>query len=207
MPQLHKHFNVSGNKIEMTLKQKLKQIHFSLLIFVLANFIIMLFLSTGLHVNVIFVLKVIIYLTGLVLFFMTIKPFKKQSLYFSIYLLSPLLIFISWLADGLFGAVLASIFLFIFYPPEKKFQDGDYVFYEKFQGFLGSCCTYDIVHNKFLILQTKEAELRITDEHSFERSEFRVTNNKGYLRVNMETFAGYNQPNRQVDTTLILTLE
>ena len=196
---------ISSNK--MTPKQILNHFHFYLLFVVLVNFMSTVFLSTGLHVNLIFAFKVIIYLTGILLFFTSIKAFRKESIYFSVYLLTPVFIFVSWLADGLFGVLLGSVFLSILYPPNKTFQDGDHAFYKKFPGFISSCCTYDIVQNKFLILQKKEAEIRITEEHSFTESEYTVANNKGYLKLNIEEYTAYNQPARKIDSTLIIPLK
>jgi hypothetical protein len=155
-------------------------------------------------VNIISFVKYVVYLTGILLFFITIRPFRKQSLYYSMYLLSPVIIFVSWLLDGLFGAILASIFLAILYPSQKAFQQGEYVFYQKFPGFLGSCCTYDVVQNRLLILQRKQAELRITETHNFNQSQFWVANNKGYLRVNLEEEKGSQRTLTKIDTTLVI---
>lgn len=76
------------------------------------------------------------------------------------------------------GAVLASILLAMFYPLDIKFKEGDYISFEKFQGFLGTCCTYDIVQNKFFMLQKKVGELRITEEPSFSDSKFTISNKR-----------------------------
>lgn len=190
----------------MTLKQRLTKIHLYLIVFVLTNFIVTILFDIGIHCYLIFMLKVIIYLTGVTLFFMTIRPFKKLAMYFSVYILSPILILISWLMDGIFGAILGSIFLVMLYPPETKFKDGDYIFYEKFQGFLGTCCSYDITQNKFFILQKKVGEIRITEEHSFKESKFTVINNVGHLKLNMEVYNSFDGSARKVDTTLIINL-
>jgi len=191
----------------MTLKQRFIKIHFYLLIFVLTNFILSQLFGIGIHGNIIFALKVIIFLTGLTSFFMTIRPFKKLSLYFSLYLLSPVIIFLSWLADGIFGALLGSIFLAMFYPPDIKLRDGEYIFQEKFQGFLGSCCTYDVLQNRFLVLQKKVGEIRITEEHSLKNSKFKVVNKTGYLKVDLAVYNGLDNLDRKVDTTLTINLE
>lgn len=132
----------------MTPKQRLIKIHFYSIIFVTANFIMTLWFDIGIHRNIIFICKIVIYLTGLTLFFLNLRPFKKISIYFSIYLLSPILIGIAWLADGIFGAILGSVFFAILYLPDSKLKDDTYIIYENFQGFLGSCCTYDIIENK-----------------------------------------------------------
>lgn len=58
-----------------------------------------------------------------------------------------------------------------------------------------------------MILQRKVGELRISEEHSFKDSEFRVTNGKGYLKIKMEVYTGINQPTRQVDTTWIIGIK
>ncbi len=95
----------------------------------------------------------------------------------------------------------------MFYPPDPQFKDGGYIFYEKFQGFLGSCCTYDITQNKFLILQKNVGEIRITEEHSFKDSKFSVSNKIGHLKLNMQVYNGGDNPDRNLDTTLTIILK
>ncbi|AFM03512.1 hypothetical protein Fleli_1074 [Bernardetia litoralis DSM 6794] len=68
-------------------------------------------------------LKILFYgsaLVGSVLFF---KPFKIVTAYFSLYVISPLLIFLAWLADGILGMLLSGIFLSLFYTPLPTYTE------------------------------------------------------------------------------------
>ncbi len=195
------------SKPPCTLKQRLLKIHLCLVIFVLVNFVLSLWAGVAFHSSVVFAAKMIIYATGVILFFMTMRPFKWLSFYFSLYVVSPLLVVVSWLLNGLLGAILGSLFLFMFYPPQPKFQDGNFVFMQKFQGFLGSCCTYTIVQNKFFIFQKCVGEIRLDGSDAFKNSTFTASGKTGYLKVNIEVYDGVNKPSRKVDTTLEVLLK
>ena len=95
-----------------TQKKTLLKIHLVLAIILIINFLCQTNFNISINRKILFGLKLIFYITGVLLFFKTIKPFQKISIYFSLYLVSPILIFIGWLFDGIFGAILGSIFLY-----------------------------------------------------------------------------------------------
>jgi hypothetical protein len=68
----------------------LKKVHFSLLVFLLMNFILGLMLDTKFSAKLVFAVKVITYLSGILLFFLSLKHRKLLTVYYSLYVLSPL---------------------------------------------------------------------------------------------------------------------
>lgn len=127
-----------------------------------------------------FGLKLILYVTGIFLFFKTIKPFHKISIYFSLYLLSPILIFIGWIIDGIFVAILASIFLFLFAPSENLKKIENITIYKKFGGLLGSCFDYEFTKEELLIFERKVAELNF-ENVNFDKVPMEIKSDTLYL--------------------------
>lgn len=162
-------------------KQKIIKIHFYLLGFIFLNFIIRLLIGLSLNSQLIFALKVILYLSGIVLFFLNVKPFRKARIYFSLYVISPFLIFFGWLADGIFGAILASIFLFFFQPPtDAEFKNDEITIYSQSQGLMGRCCSYDIIKQYFFIFERKVTEFNF-EEADFSNAKLKTEKDTLYI--------------------------
>lgn len=191
----------------MKTKQKILRTHFILIGTVVLNFFCYKLSNYGLNEKALFGFKVIIYLTGIFLFFKTFRPFEKISIYFSFYILTPLIIILGWLGDGILGAVLASIFFSTVSPTDTKYKDENYVINNKFQGFLGSCCSYDIIESKCFVFQKKLKEIRITDEHNFKKCKLNVVDNKINLFITISDYNYKTNQTRQVDTTLVFDIE
>ena len=121
----------------MKLKKVSLYTHIVSLILLLINFSIKIAFELNLAANLLFVFKILFYISAVVLFFLYVKPFKKISLYFSIYVFSPVIIGVSWLFDGIFGAILASIFLFFFMPNDVRFENNEILINQNLEVFLG----------------------------------------------------------------------
>jgi predicted membrane protein len=194
----HVHCN---NKIALKL---LIKIHFGLLLFVLANFLIMEAFRIGFHVNIIFGAKIVFCLLGIILFFLTRRRKKWLSLYFSIYFLYPLLSLIGWTINGMLGGVLFSIFFLFLKPPDPVFKSHDYIFYKKFEGLISRCCgNYEIKENVLLLFQKNIDEIAFDSHHSFEQ--FDVKNGKGYLKIKMESH--YRLNTKTVDSVIVVNIK
>jgi hypothetical protein len=139
----------------MGILKKLKILHLGLLVFLLSNFLMGLIFGFKLNSYLIFGFKIIFYLSAIVLFFMTIKPFEWLGLYFSIYVISPFGVLLSWLADGIFGAIIGSFFLFLLSPPIFAASNKDYFIKENSTGFMARCCNYSIYERNFWIFENK----------------------------------------------------
>lgn len=130
-----------------------KKVHFCLLVFLLMNLMLGLILDTKFSAKLVFAVKVITYLSGMLLFFLTLKQRKLLTVYYSLYILSPLGVVLSWLADGIFGALVGGLFLAFLTPPEHLRQFNSYELRASFTGFMSSCCHYDIYQQKWLVLE------------------------------------------------------
>lgn len=168
-------------------QKTLLKIHLALVIILIINFLCQTNFDISINRKILFGLKLIFYITGVLLFFKTIKPFKKISIYFSLYLVSPILIFIGWLFDGIFGAILGSIFLFFFAPNESLQKVETITIYRKFGGLLGGCCDYEFTKNEFLIFERKVAELNF-ERVNFDKTPMMLKNDTLYLNFVLKEY-------------------
>lgn len=147
------------------------RIHITTLIILLINVLINFIFEFSLINNLRQVLKVLFYTSACPLFFYYAKPFKKRALYFSFYVFSPFFIFISWLIDGIFGAVLSSIFLLFFLPNDTRFANNQIQINKKFEGLLGSCCKYEVIEKKFFVFERNIAEFQFEKNLYFKKND------------------------------------
>ncbi len=155
------------------MKNNIYKFHFYLLIFLIAHFIVGKLCGYGLSQSIVFVFKIILYLTGFVLFFWSLKPFKKTIIYFFYYFFTPLIAFFGYFFGGVFlVGILGSILLFPVYPKEKAFEKKDIIVYHKFQGFLGACCSYEIYQKKYIIFEKHRQDIKVDGEIDFEKDTY-----------------------------------
>lgn len=170
------------------IKQKITKIHFYLLVFIILNFIVQLLCGLSLNSKIIFSLKIVLYLSGFILFFLNCKPFRKASLYFSFYVISSITIVLFWLFGGIFLGLISSILLFSIYPKELKYEKENLKVYSKFSGFLGACCTYEIVENTFFIFEKKYGEIKLEEAFEINKSDLKIENDSIIYKHEIENY-------------------
>ncbi len=160
------------------INQNIKKIHFLILGFVFLNFTIQLTTNYGLNTKLIFILKCGIYLSGFSLFLLNRKPFKKITFYYSYYLFSLIVLILFRIFGGIFLGLLSSIILFPIYPKEVKYEKDNLKVYEKFTGFLGACCQYEIAENKLLIFEKNYGYIKLEEQIEAEKSNIKIIENQ-----------------------------
>lgn len=168
-------------------KKTLLKIHITLVVLLVINFLCQMNFNISLNRKLSFGFKLIFSATGILLFFKTIKPFQKISIYFSLYLISPILIFIGWIIDGIFGAILGSVFLFFFAPNENLHKVENITVYKKFGGLLGRCCDYEFTKEELLIFERKVAELNF-ENVNFDKVPMKIKSDTLYLNFMLKEF-------------------
>lgn len=142
------------------MKSKLTQYHLYLLVFLITHFIIKKLTGYGLNQTIIFALKIVLYLSGFLLFIYHLKPFRKLTFYFSYYFITPLVMLLGYLFGGIFlVGILLSMLLFPIMPEEIVFEKEEIVIYNKYHGFMGACCTYDIYQRKNFLFEQYKSEI------------------------------------------------
>jgi hypothetical protein len=144
-------------------KVLLRRIHFSLLLFLLINFLIRLIVGVSIEARIVLVGKVLLYLSALCLLGLSIRHMSRLTVYYSLYILYPLSCVLSWLADGILGALISSLFFYLLIPPTVVQKQRHYELREEFTGLLGGCCSYSIYQNHGYLFESRLAEFRNTN--------------------------------------------
>lgn len=183
------------------------RIHLGTFIVLLINFIINAVFEIGLISNLRLVLKILFYVSACILFFYYVKPFKKRALYFSIYIFSPVLIFISWLIDGIFGAILGSVFLFFFVPNDTRFENDQIQINTKFQGLLGMCCKYEVIEKKYFLFERKIGEFQFESDLYFKKEGVKIQDNILQMHLILKDYDEVKDGYITKDTTIYAVLK
>jgi len=169
-----------------SIKQIFTRIHFGLLVFVLFNFFISELISF--NSTIIFIAKIIICITGSALFFYNYKPFKKRVIYYAVYVLSPVIVIIAWLADGIFGAMLASVLLFFIYPKDEVYEKNGLIIYKEFAGFMNVGRRHEINETKFFLFEKHIGRIRTDESLDFDDSSVTIKNDSVVIRYKVSNY-------------------
>ena len=129
------------------------RIHFTTLSVAILNALIKLLTAYSLEGNIEFGVKVLTVISGLILFFFYLKPFKKINFYFLIYATIAGLLVIGLILRGIFWALILSVVLFPLTPDDKEFEENGIIISRPFQGFMAPCCSYQIKERQLLIFE------------------------------------------------------
>ncbi|WP_291147030.1 hypothetical protein [Flavobacterium sp. UBA7680] len=134
------------------------------------------------------------------------KPFKKRALYFSIYIFSPVFIFISWLIDGIFGAILGSIFLFFFVPNDNRFENDQIQINRKTAGLLGACCKYEVIEKKYFLFEKNVAEFQFESNLYFRKEDIQIKKDTLKMHLILKNYHPQEDDHYITTDTIIYTV-
>jgi hypothetical protein len=199
--------DVSHNMTKTQIRDIITKIHFYLLGFALLNFILKNTIEISLNYRFAYLITILIYGSGIILFFWNFKPFKKIGFYFGFYAITPILTILFWLFGGIFFGIIASIVLYPIQPNHIQIEKNDFVIYQENQEFLGMCCPYEITEKQFLILEKKIKEIDLNTEIEFNDNSIYTINGKTELKIKFEgyQFLERNLPER--DTIILIKKE
>lgn len=188
------------------MKKTIFKTHLILLVLILLNALFKKVLGIGLIYQIEFILKFVIVLTGLMLFVLYFKPFKKRTIYFSIYPISILLLGIALIVRGIFAALIISALLIPIYPDNTVFQKDDIIIYSDFSGLFRSCCNYKISKRQFYIFKVDYGYRfsAVDGGIDFENFEIQKVNNTMELRYAANFYDIEKGEYIKKDTILIL---
>ena len=149
---------------------KVTRIHFLLLAILLFNLAFRGVTGIGLNHNLIVLMKGILYLTGIFLFFKSLRPFKMIATYFSLYVLTPTIVVIFYFVGGIFFGLLSSAALAPLMPIESEYNDGNVKVYSEFNGFLGPCCRYYVSQNRLYLFEQFKGSIRPEERIDFKKA-------------------------------------
>ncbi|MEN3325191.1 hypothetical protein VP395_15780 [Mariniflexile soesokkakense] len=183
------------------------KIHFYLLGFALLNFTLKNTIEISLNYRLTYFITLLIYASGIILFFWNFKPFKKTVIYYSFYFITPLLTLIFWLFGGIFFALLTSTVLYPIYPNKIKAENEKIVVYTKYQGFMGACCPYEVTEKKYWLLEKKKTEINLHEVIDYKNASIKSTNGKSELKIKYNKYDYGTERNIETDTIIEINTE
>jgi hypothetical protein len=183
------------------------KIHFYLLGFALLNFALKSTIEISLNYRLTYLITLLIYASGIILFFWNFKPFKKIGFYYGFYFITPFLTLIFWLFGGIFFALLTSTVLYPIYPNEIKAENENIVVYTKYQGFMGACCPYEVTEKKHWLLEKKKTEINLHEVIDFKNVLFKSANGKSELKIKYNKYDYETERNIETDTIIRIKTE
>ena len=118
--------------------------------------------------------KLVLYLFGIFLFFVYAKPFKVIAIYFSFFLMTPIVIAVFYFIHGIFFALLSSLFLAPIMPLKSEYSESNVKVYSKFNGFLGRCCSYYVTQNVLFVFEEHVGDIDTQETIDFKKSKFKL---------------------------------
>src|SRR5690606_19935369 len=106
-----------------------------------------------------------------------IKPFKKTAIYYSFYAISGVLTGLFFLFGGIFLAILSSLVLIPIVPKQTEYKRETLKIYDRFQGFMARCCSYEVVEPKLYIFEKHLGYINIEKPIDADKDEFIFKNN------------------------------
>lgn len=148
--------------------KRLIRIHFVALAVAIINSIFDNFTVYSLEGNIELIIEIFIAITGLILFFFHLKPFKKLNYYFSIYALTSFFLILGLIVRGFFWGLVLSIFLFPIIPDDKYFEENEIIIIRPYQGMLSMCCTYQVKERQAIFFEKDIGMLNLESPIDFE---------------------------------------
>ncbi len=128
------------------MKTKLINFHFIILLILVVNFFIALLLNFELNNYVNIGLKILLYGSALIGFFVFLKPFKSVAVYCSLYVTGSLCFLLSYVIKEGFIEVIGSIFGLLLFTSPPLYEDNKYEIHP-YYAIMGACCQYKIYEN------------------------------------------------------------
>lgn len=206
-PPLLLYLTVGHNMKKAQIKDTITKIHFYLLGFVLLNFTLKNTIEISLNYRFAYLITILIYASGIILFFWNFKSFKKRVIYFSIYFITPILTLLFWLFGEIFFGLLASIALYPIYPSDIKIQNEKIVVYTKYQGFMGACCPYEVTEKKYWLLEKKIMDINLFEAIDFSKASLKSKDGKSELKIKYNKYEFGPEISKETDTIIKLKKE
>jgi membrane-associated HD superfamily phosphohydrolase len=138
---------------KMKLQVFLIKVHFIAFTIAIFNGLAKGLMTYSLESNVELAIEMATVLTGFILFFFYLRPFKKINCYFSIYPVVASLVIITIIYRSLFWGLVLSVILFPIVPNQKEYDHDGIRISVPFRGFISSCCFYQVKERKLFFFE------------------------------------------------------
>ncbi len=145
------------------IKKFLVKIHFLAFAFLISNFLSSLITPYSLINSLEVSLKIILIVSGIILFLLNISPLKQIVIYYAVYTVWVILIPIGYILGGTFWAIVVSLLLHPIWPDSLEVKKDGIAIYDNAQGFMNVCCPYKVTEQKFLFLENCLGEFELVE--------------------------------------------
>ena len=97
--------------------------------------------------------------------------------YYSFYFISVVLTGLFFLFGGILLAILSSLVLFPIFPKQTEYKTETIKIYDRFQGFMAPCCSYEVVETKLYIFENHLGYINIEKPINPKKDEFSFKDN------------------------------
>lgn len=169
------------------LRKILIRIHLTTFTIAILNALIKTLTAYSLEGDIEFGVKILIVVSGLILFFFYLKPFKKINFYFSIYATITALLILGLIFRGIFWALVLSVVLFPLVPNDKEFEENGIIISTPFQGFMALCCSYQIKGRQLLIFEKDYGKWELEGEGPIDFETVKINSNDNEIEITYST--------------------
>jgi hypothetical protein len=143
-------------------KLKLAKWHFTILGVLILNYITFETIGYRINSNILFPIKIILYVSGFLLFIVTIQKLQKIAIYYSFFAISAVLTVLFYAIGGLFIGLLFIVILDPIIPQKLELQTKTLKIYNDSPGFMAPFSLYEIVQPKLSILEKKIGYIQLS---------------------------------------------
>src|SRR5690606_16822029 len=120
------------------------------------------------------------------------------------YTISVVLSGLFFLFGGVFLAIMSSILLYPINPKQTEYKTETFKIYDRFQGFMARCCSYEVVEPNLFIFEKHLGFINIDKPIDADKDEFKLYNNTIIYKYEIENYEYKEQVKKTRDTTEIL---
>lgn len=133
------------------------------------------------------VVQIVTVTSGLLLFFIYLKPFRKRNFYFMCYPTVLVFTTLAWISKSFILVLFLSIIFILLGHDDNKIKEDGIIISTQFQGIMAPCCHYQIKEKKMLIFEKQLSDLNLSEEGPFELKTIRIINNQKEITIKYRT--------------------
>lgn len=157
------------------------RIHFIALVVAVLNAIVKSVTSFSLEGNIEFGVELLVWVSGLALFFSYFTQLRGKRYYFLIYPVALFILFVGLIFRGLLWAMLLSILFYPIIPDGKEYEHNGIIISTPFQGVMGMCCNYKVKERYLFIFEKNHGLLEVQGSIDFDQ--VRVNSNDEQISI------------------------
>ena len=112
-----------------------------------------------------------------------------------------------FLFGGIFLAILSSLVLFPIVPKQTEYKTAKFIIYDRFQGFMEPCCSYEVVEPKLFFFEKHLGYINIEKPIHNSKDVFDLKGNKIIFKYELKHNENDEKKMTVKDTTEILNYE